>query len=39
MICKKDVESGKAFWVAAISSRVILPNGEEYNIVKIERDA
>ena len=29
MICKKDVESGKAFWVAAISSRVILPNGEE----------
>lgn len=29
MICKKDVESGKAFWVAAISSRVVLPNGEE----------
>ena len=29
MITKKDVESGKAFWVAAISSRVILPNGEE----------
>ena len=29
MICEKDVESGKAFWVAAISSRVILPNGEE----------
>lgn len=29
MICKKDVESGKAFWVASISSRVILPNGEE----------
>ena len=29
MICKKDVESGKAFWVAAIASRVILPNGEE----------
>lgn len=29
MICKKDVENGKAFWVAAISSRVILPNGEE----------
>ena len=29
MICKKDVESGKAFWVAAVSSRVILPNGEE----------
>lgn len=29
MICKKDVEGGKAFWVAAIASRVILPNGEE----------
>lgn len=29
MICKKDVENGKAFWVAAISSRAILPNGEE----------
>ena len=29
MICKKDVESGKAFWVAAIASRVILPNGKE----------
>jgi len=29
MICEKDVENGKAFWVAAISSRVILPNGEE----------
>lgn len=29
MICEKDVEGGKAFWVAAISSRVILPNGEE----------
>lgn len=29
MICKKDVENGKAFWVAAISSRVVLPNGEE----------
>ena len=29
MICEKDVEDGKAFWVAAISSRVILPNGEE----------
>jgi hypothetical protein len=29
MICKKDVENGKAFWVAAIASRVILPNGEE----------
>lgn len=29
MICKKDVENGKAFWVAAISSRVIMPNGEE----------
>ena len=29
MICKKDVESGKAFWVAAISSGVVLPNGEE----------
>ena len=29
MICKKDVESGKAFWVAAIASWVILPNGEE----------
>lgn len=28
MICTKDVENGKAFWVAAISSRVILPNGE-----------
>lgn len=25
----KDVKGGKAFWVAAISSRVILPNGEE----------
>lgn len=29
MICKKDVDGGKGFWVAAISSRVILPNGEE----------
>jgi hypothetical protein len=29
MICKKDVENGKAFWVVAISSRVVLPNGEE----------
>lgn len=29
MICEKDVESGKAFLVVAISSRVILPNGEE----------
>lgn len=29
MICEKDIEDGKAFWVAAISSRVILPNGEE----------
>lgn len=29
MICKKDVESGKAFWVAAIAARVILPNGED----------
>lgn len=29
MICEKDIENGKAFWVAAISSRVILPNGEE----------
>lgn len=29
MITKKGVEGGKAFWVAAISSRVILPNGEE----------
>lgn len=29
MICDKDAENGKAFWVAAISSRVILPNGEE----------
>lgn len=29
MICEKDVEGGKAFWVAAFSSRVILPNGEE----------
>lgn len=39
MICEKDVEGGKAFWVAAIAARVILPNGEEYNIVKIERGA
>ena len=29
MIAKKDVEGGKAFWVAAISSRVVMPNGEE----------
>ena len=29
MICKKDVESGKAFWVTAVASWVILPNGEE----------
>ena len=29
MICEKNVGGGKAFWVAAISSRVILPNGEE----------
>lgn len=29
MICKKDVEDGKAFWAAAVASRVILPNGKE----------
>lgn len=29
MICEKDVEGGKAFRVAAITSRVILPIGEE----------
>lgn len=29
MICEKDFEGGKAFWVAAISSRAIMPNGEE----------
>lgn len=29
MICEKDVEGSKAFWVAAIASRVVLPNGEE----------
>ena len=29
MITKKDVKNGKAFWVAAIASRLILPNGEE----------
>ena len=29
MICKKDIENGKAFWVTAIASRVIMPNGEE----------
>lgn len=29
MIYEKDVEGGKAFWVAAIASRVILPNGEK----------
>lgn len=29
MICEKDVENGKAFWAAAVSSKVILPNGEE----------
>lgn len=29
MICEKDVEGGKAFWVAAIASRLVLPNGEE----------
>ena len=29
MICEKDVENGKAFWVAAVAERVILPNGEE----------
>lgn len=29
MIVKNDIADGKAFWVAAISSRVILPNGEE----------
>ena len=29
MIYEKDVENGKAFWVNAISSRVILSNGEE----------
>lgn len=29
MIAKNDIADGKAFWVAAISSRVILPNGEE----------
>lgn len=29
MITKKDVEDGKAFWVAAVAERVIMPNGEE----------
>lgn len=29
MICEKNVEGGKAFWVAAIASRLVLPNGEE----------
>lgn len=29
MICEKDIEDGKAFWAAAVASRVILPNGEE----------
>lgn len=29
MICEKDVEDGKAFLVAAVASRVVLPNGEE----------
>ena len=29
MITEKDVENGKAFWVAAVASRVVLPNGEE----------
>lgn len=29
MICEKDVEDGKAFWVAVVASRFILPNGEE----------
>ena len=29
MIYEKDVESGKAFWVAAIASRLVLPNGEK----------
>lgn len=29
MICEKDIEGGKAFWVAAIASHVVLPNGEE----------
>lgn len=29
MICEKDVEDGKAFWAAAVASRVTLPNGEE----------
>lgn len=29
MIYKKDVEDGKAFWTAATSARVILPNGEK----------
>ena len=29
MIYEKDIEGGKAFWVAAIASRAILPNGEE----------
>lgn len=29
MICERDVEDGKAFWAAAVASRVILPNGEE----------
>jgi len=29
MICEKDVEDGKAFWAAAVASRVILPDEEE----------
>lgn len=29
MIYEKDVENGKAFWAAAVASRVIMPSGEE----------
>lgn len=36
MICKKDVEDGKAFWAAAVASRVILPNEEaERKVYKV----
>ena len=36
MICKKDSRDDKAFWTAATSARVILPNGEKAERITYE---
>lgn len=36
MICKKDVEGGKVFWTAVTASRVVLPNGVQYEQLTYE---